>query len=226
MTTILTYALNALWQVPLIALAAAVIAPLAARIAPANPAAARHRVWVAALFLQVILPACTFSLPTLNHHLQPDSTNIRITFGPGVASPFRLSHAILLTLTFAYLATILYFFLRLLHGLIRTHLILRNATDLSLTPTLEQVAEQVTNLRIATSPAPSPSASLAPSSCSRRTFSPPRRPQTNSPSWPTSPPTSAATTSPSTSSIPLSPSPSPSIPRFGSRARASRNPAR
>ncbi len=153
MTVILTYALNALWQVPLITLAATVAAPLAARATPLNPATTRHRIWLIALLLEVILPACTFSIPSLHRHLQPESTNIRITFGAGAASPFHLPHAVLLALTFAYLATTLYFLLRLIHGLVRTHLILRDAHDLPLPVALKQVTVSVANLRIATSPA-------------------------------------------------------------------------
>ena len=56
----LNYLLNALWQIPLIFLVAALAARL---IKPAGPQS-EHRIWVAALMLEVVLPACAFT-PTL-----------------------------------------------------------------------------------------------------------------------------------------------------------------
>src|SRR6201996_9356917 len=56
----LNYLLNALWQIPVVFLVAA----LAARLpTPAVPQT-EHRIWVAALLLEVVIPACAFT-PTL-----------------------------------------------------------------------------------------------------------------------------------------------------------------
>ena len=53
----LNYLLNSLWQVPLIYLVAA----LAVRLTkPAGPQT-EHRIWVAALILEITLPACAFA---------------------------------------------------------------------------------------------------------------------------------------------------------------------
>ncbi len=59
-----SYVLNSLWQVPLTAMAAWLIAWLL----PASDAAARHRVWVAALVAESLLPVCAIS-PAFRHSL-------------------------------------------------------------------------------------------------------------------------------------------------------------
>ncbi len=57
--TLLTFLLNALWQVPL----AWAIAALACRLMPNGPARHRHAVWVAALFAAFLLPVLTLRTP-------------------------------------------------------------------------------------------------------------------------------------------------------------------
>ena len=52
-TWLLGYALNSLWQVPLVFCVAWIVARLMRRLGPPM----EHRVWVTALMLEVILPA-------------------------------------------------------------------------------------------------------------------------------------------------------------------------
>ena len=52
----LVYLLNSLWQVPVIFAAGWIAARMARRSGPEL----EHRVWVVALLLQVLLPACRF----------------------------------------------------------------------------------------------------------------------------------------------------------------------
>ena len=223
-THLLTYALNALWQVPLIALAATLIASLAAQLSPSNPAAVRHRIWVGALLLQVTLPACTLPTFSLFHSFEATSiSGILTTVSAPTPSNLPLPEAILLTLTLAYLASSLYFAIRLLHGLIETHSLLRNTTDLPLT------LPDLPHARIATAPSISGPVTLGiyrPVLLVPPTFLESPHRKTAKPSSPTNPPTSAATTSPSTFFISSSASPSPSTPPSGLPVPASRRPAR
>ncbi len=155
-TYLLTYALNALWQVPLITLTATLIASLAAHLTPSNPALARHRVWVGALFLQVVLPVCNFAsfiplfLSRALHALYSagQTTHIDISYVTVLAAPetATLPEFALLILTSAYLLSVLYFFIRLIHGLLKTRELLAESIDLPLdVPCLP-------NVRIGTSP--------------------------------------------------------------------------
>jgi beta-lactamase regulating signal transducer with metallopeptidase domain len=57
--TLLTFLLNALWQVPV----AWAVAALACRLMPNGPARHRHAVWVAALFAAFLLPALSVRAP-------------------------------------------------------------------------------------------------------------------------------------------------------------------
>src|SRR3954451_7079656 len=57
--TLLTFLLNALWQVPL----AWAVAALACRFMPNGPARHRHAVWVAALAAAFLLPALSVRAP-------------------------------------------------------------------------------------------------------------------------------------------------------------------
>jgi len=61
---LVTYSLNALWQVPLILAAAA----LCARLMRRAPAAFRHRVWLAALVLSALLPLVSLGRATDDHN--------------------------------------------------------------------------------------------------------------------------------------------------------------
>ena len=82
---VLAYAVNALWQAPLLAAAAWLMAHL---LRWAGPRTA-HRVWVAALLLQVVLPACVLSgMPALGGLLHRGAGNggsVSATTGPATA---------------------------------------------------------------------------------------------------------------------------------------------
>src|ERR1700751_1766421 len=87
---LLSYLFNALWQIPLIFAAAWVVS----RMLRSASARAGHRFWVAALLLQIVLPACTLRIAALWYALLsflPTSAaanhgDVRGLFGPATAS--------------------------------------------------------------------------------------------------------------------------------------------
>lgn len=115
---LLTYLLNALWQVPLVFLAAW----LAARLArPAGPRM-EHRVWVAALLLEPVLPLCNVQLNELSRqawalalwfqHSAAGKDQAQVILGAGTASALalpRYTADALLAVAAAYLLCVLYF---------------------------------------------------------------------------------------------------------------------
>jgi TonB family protein len=136
---LLGYLLNSLWQVPLVfgaALAAARLARHAPRI--------EHRIWVVALALEAILPACTFRLNDLRHAawilLIRNFANhggrgeVRILFGAGTAGPpstLPLPPMLLTLIVAIYVGTIAYFAARLVWGLARIRRIVAESQLLS-----------------------------------------------------------------------------------------------
>ena len=100
---LLSYLVNSLWQVPLLYAAAW----LAARAFRPLGVAAQHRIWVAALLLQSILPALS-ALPSswLRAVLSwfagarsAGSAHVTVTLGPGTAfSPIHLPPHLLATI--------------------------------------------------------------------------------------------------------------------------------
>ena len=115
---LLTYLLNALWQVPLVFLAGWAAARLAR---PAGPRM-EHRVWVAALLLEPILPLCNVQLNKLGRqawalalwfqHGNVGAGHARVILGEGTASAMALPHYTadaLLAVAAAYLCAVLYF---------------------------------------------------------------------------------------------------------------------
>jgi TonB family protein len=133
--TLLNYLLNALWQVPIIFLVAA----LAARLAKSAGPQTEHRIWVAALLLEATLPACAFA-PALRglflSLLQRDSgritTQTTILNATAVDSTSHLAATIASAVFIAYIATLLYLTARLLYRLHRTRT-LCNAQPITLT---------------------------------------------------------------------------------------------
>jgi TonB family protein len=140
-TWLLTYLLNALWQVPLVFAAAWV----AARAAGRNDPALSHRIWVAAILLQVILPACSFHpialLQACSHFVLQSFANkptlqaatVSVAVGPvqthaGLHTPPALLDAAGLL----YLVVMLYFAFRLAVGIYRTAQLRANAHTFSL----------------------------------------------------------------------------------------------
>ena len=132
----LNYLLNSLWQVPLIFLVAA----LAARLTRSAGPYIEHRIWVAALILEVTLPACAFA-PALRNfvlsifasrsgHITTQTTILNATAVPNHS---HLAPIIAFTALIAYAATLLFFTARLLYRFRRTHSLRRTAQPITLT---------------------------------------------------------------------------------------------
>jgi TonB family protein len=151
------YLFNSLWQVPLVFAAAWIAARLAH---PAGPRI-EHRIWVSALLLEVILPACRFDLANvfrstweLIASLLPwtsseSSGHTRIILGPVTASgtsALHLSATLIASIVAAYALALLYFTGRLAWGLWKTHRMMREAQPIPQYNIQPQVS-------IATSPA-------------------------------------------------------------------------
>jgi TonB family protein len=135
---LLSYLFNALWQIPLVFAAAWIAARM---LRQAHPRLG-HRVWVGALFLQVVLPACDLRLGTflawISSFWQQRSVasgHVHVLVGPGQASGTLLHiPALLLTgIALAYASVVLYFTCRLVWGLLQTHALARSATRITLT---------------------------------------------------------------------------------------------
>jgi TonB family protein len=141
---LLTYALNALWQVPLVFAAARLAIWTAARVSrPAGPAF-HHTLWTTALFVEVLLPACSarpsqilqaiFHWLTFRRSTLPQTAHITITMGtPHPAAGFRVPPTLLATAAILYLAAITFFAIRLAIGLHQTAALRRRAQPLDLT---------------------------------------------------------------------------------------------
>jgi TonB family protein len=138
---LLTYLLNALWQVPLVFLAAWTSARLARRAGPLM----EHRVWVAALLLEPVLPLCNVQLNGLGRqawalalwfeHGGAGKGNARVILGEGTASAMalpRYTAEALLLIAAAYLSAVLYCAGRLAWSLWTTEELRRRAIPLKL----------------------------------------------------------------------------------------------
>lgn len=135
----LIYALNSLWQAPLIFVAAW----LAARLAQRSGSQMEYRIWTGALLLSALLPACNFAPGRtgellwsflLPHRVAPGG-GVRITEGPGVVGGgglLHLSETVTVMLLCAWAASVLYFAGRLVWGLLKTNFIVRCAQPLVL----------------------------------------------------------------------------------------------
>jgi TonB family protein len=133
----LSYLFNALWQIPLIFAAAWIAARMLRRTHPRFG----HRVWVGALLLEVMLPACDLPIGTLLSWIsqaQGGTANghVRVILGPGEAggNALQLPAALLAGIALAYVCiTVLYFAVRLAWGLFQTHALARSAVRITLT---------------------------------------------------------------------------------------------
>jgi TonB family protein len=135
---LLTYALNALWQVPLIFAAAWIAVRTSRRAGPAF----HHALWTAALCAEVLLPACSTQLfQTALHWLAtfrrtsvPQTARITVTMGPAhAAGGFHLPPTLLATAALLYFAALIFFAIRLAVGLHQTASLRRRAQPLALT---------------------------------------------------------------------------------------------
>jgi TonB family protein len=139
----LLYLVNSVWQVPLIFAAAWAAAWVAARAARRAGPALEYRIWVAALVLQVVLPAFSVSSTSLFDaawhlpwtHPQASTFNAHVTTltGPGYAhGVLRLPAHLLTLIAVAYGCSLLYFAGRLSWGLWKTSCLLHTAEPVAL----------------------------------------------------------------------------------------------
>jgi TonB family protein len=137
---VLEYLLNSLWQVPLVFAAAWIAARIAQRSGPQT----EHRVWVSALMLEAILPACNFRASGVLRQLwgfmfQGHGTSggwVRVVQGGGTTSAsgmLRMSQTVLAGIAALYGFCLVYFVARLAWGLWRTGVITRHAERVTLT---------------------------------------------------------------------------------------------
>ena len=140
----LGYLFNSLWEVPAIFAAGWLAAWLVRRIGP-QPRL-EHRVWVGAMALAVILPACSLDLRRVELLLQwvkrlfsaPGSvgaSKVAVVMGGGSVyghSVLRLPATVLMGIVAAYAGSLLYFAGRLGWGLWQIHAIQRQAERITL----------------------------------------------------------------------------------------------
>jgi len=132
-----TFLLNAAWKIALVYVAALLLARL---IRPLGPAA-EHRLWVGALFLEVLLPAMHLPLDTLwarlaamlfPHAETHGEVHILIGPGSGISDSLHAPAPLVQAAILVYCGIALFFTTRLLWGLCKTHQLTRSAETVSL----------------------------------------------------------------------------------------------
>ena len=129
------YFVNSLWMVPLVFAAAWVMARLVKSFGPR----AEHRVWVAALWMESLLPALQIRLIDVKHMASgllfwrwgkvagTDGVSVTVAAIGRAHEGLQLSHGLLKAIVVAYTCSILYFAARLAWGLFKTYAIERDA---------------------------------------------------------------------------------------------------
>jgi TonB family protein len=135
---VFSYLFNALWQIPMVFAAAWIATRILRRAGPRI----EHRVWVAALLLQVALPASSVRIPYLWQTLLSlfpatgagNVGGVRVVFGPATAAggTLRLPFALETSILIAWTSVTLYFAVRLAWGLVQTGRLARAATPITL----------------------------------------------------------------------------------------------
>jgi TonB family protein len=137
---LLTYALNALWQVPIVFAAAWIAARTSRRAGPAF----QHALWTSALVAEVILPACSARpgeawqtllqwLASFRQSSIAQDPHVTVTMGPAhAAAGFHLPPTLLATAALLYLGALAYFATRLCIGFYETASLRHRAEPLSL----------------------------------------------------------------------------------------------
>lgn len=137
MLRLLEYVVNSLWMAPLVFATAWLAARLARRAGPN----VEHRIWVAALWLEVILPAVRLQPLTawswmqwpFAHHAAAGREGVAVVVGAGsVSGSLTMPKPWMLTLAALYGGVVLYFAARLLWGIWSTHRMQRRAQAVSL----------------------------------------------------------------------------------------------
>jgi len=136
---LLSYLFNALWQIPLLFAAAWIATRMLRRTSPQVV----HRVWVGALLLEAVLPACRLRVPDLWHALlslfpttnAADAGGVRVAFGSATAigGTLRLPFAFETGIVLVWACCLLYFAVRLVWGLHQTRILARSASCITLT---------------------------------------------------------------------------------------------
>jgi len=152
---LLTYVLNSLWQVPVIFAAAW----LAVRAARRSGPSMEHRVWVSALALEVLLPACSIPPGELFHRLAQllpwswgtralhADAHVTVVSGPGYAHGLlHLPTQLLAIAALAYGCIFAYFAARFLSSLRKTHNLRRTARRIALTGAADRTWTRYSNL--------------------------------------------------------------------------------
>jgi TonB family protein len=137
---IAVYLLNSIWQLPLIFAAAWIAARMARPIGPRT----EHRIWVLALLVETILPACQVDLISLLRRIWAwlvsglgsgtAGGQTRVILGYGSASGtglLRLSPHLITAILVVYGCILAYFAARLAWGLWKTSQMLRQASPVS-----------------------------------------------------------------------------------------------
>jgi beta-lactamase regulating signal transducer with metallopeptidase domain len=151
---LLNYAVNALWQVPIVFAAAWIAARASRRAGPAF----QHALWTSALVAEVLLPACSArpdqAFQTLLHRLTSfrqsnvvQDPHVTVTMGPAhAAAGFHLLPTLLAAAALFYLGALAYFATRLCIGLYQTTSLRRRAQPLALTGYASQSYHRYANL--------------------------------------------------------------------------------
>jgi TonB family protein len=138
------YFVNSLWMVPLIFTAAWVAVRLVKNYGPR----AEHRVWVAALLLETLLPALQVQLIEVLRMMSAlafwrwgtkagkGDVSIAVTAVAEAHGGLHLPHRLLMAIAIVYACSILYFAARLAWGLWKTHTIERDAEAADLKDTV------------------------------------------------------------------------------------------
>jgi TonB family protein len=137
---LLNYAVNSLWQVPIVFAAAWIAARASRRAGPSF----QHALWTSALFAEVLLPACSArpdqAFQTLLHWLLSfrqssiaQDAHVTVTMGPAhTAAGFHLPPTLLAAAALLYLGALVYFAARLCIGFYQTASLRRRAEPLAL----------------------------------------------------------------------------------------------
>ena len=141
---VMAYALNSLWQVPLIVVAAWISARIIRQLGPN----AEHRVWVAALLGEAMLPAMSLlpwerinvTWPWHMHAQQAIQGGVLVQVGSGVASDgFRFPGAVIALVIGLYAGVTLYFATRFVWRWVRLKDLERSAEVVNLSGAAEIV---------------------------------------------------------------------------------------
>jgi TonB family protein len=139
---VLEYLLNSLWMLPVVFAAAWLITRMVRRVGPQ----AEHTVWVGALLLEVVLPACriplanvvqtlrAFALAWWNRGATAGDGHVSVTTGPAYAyTGLAMPRQVMVWVASIYAGITFYFVARLLWGVWRTLCIERGAKQLEVT---------------------------------------------------------------------------------------------